>query len=346
MKTVIRIIEIMIVISIILTSCGKSIEQQLSEQLELGQKYLEDGNYEQAVVVFKKVISIDPKSWEAYASISIIYQEQDRLEKAAEILEQGIAALGLDQTPMKYVDRLVGIYRILADRAAKNGDQELAISYYEKILVLRPETEDIAVRNKEAGEISRYEQELKTMALSIIAEEEYDFRDALILGDGFQELIADLTGPVFFQMDNGTYVGVYPGGYLYSGDMLNGLRQGNGRWFYGNIRKITVVASYWDNDQPNGFATVKTMINTDQIEREKGHTYAMLTIDTVNLIDGVYEGEGSKVWVMEKGNVHDWNVVYEGGFLQPNSGEYAAYCKNCNASLKAGGKQYKVKGID
>ena len=85
MKTVIRIIEIMIVISIILTSCAKSIEQQLSEQLELGQKYLEDGNYDQAVVVFEKAISIDPKSWEAYVSISIVYQEHDLLEKAAEI---------------------------------------------------------------------------------------------------------------------------------------------------------------------------------------------------------------------------------------------------------------------
>ena len=41
-----------------LIGCTKTVEQQIAEQLELGQKYLAEANYEEAVIAFNKVIEL------------------------------------------------------------------------------------------------------------------------------------------------------------------------------------------------------------------------------------------------------------------------------------------------
>jgi len=58
-------LEILLIVMFLL-ACGKSIEKQIAEQMELGQKYLEEMNYEEAVVAFQKVIELDDRNVEAY----------------------------------------------------------------------------------------------------------------------------------------------------------------------------------------------------------------------------------------------------------------------------------------
>ena len=65
-KQLVTIIGVMLVVLLWLTACGKSTEKLIAEQLELGNKYLTDGDYEQAIVAFNKVIELDPKMVEAY----------------------------------------------------------------------------------------------------------------------------------------------------------------------------------------------------------------------------------------------------------------------------------------
>lgn len=69
----------------LLTACTKA-EINIAEQLELGQKYLSEGNYESAVVAFAKIISIDAKHVEANRQIAVAYQETNRPKEAAEAL--------------------------------------------------------------------------------------------------------------------------------------------------------------------------------------------------------------------------------------------------------------------
>ena len=59
-----------------LLACGKSIEKQIAEQMELGQKYLEEMNYEEAVVAFQKVIELDDRNVEAYLGLGQVYEKQ------------------------------------------------------------------------------------------------------------------------------------------------------------------------------------------------------------------------------------------------------------------------------
>ena len=80
--------------------------------------------------------------------------------------------------------------------------------------------------------------------------------------------------------------------------------------------------------------------------KEPGHTYALKTIESVSLADGVYEGEGNIQWFMDAGDCdHNWDVTYSGGVLQAAGGEYAAFCSKCGADLLAGGSVHKLKGL-
>ncbi len=62
----------------------------IEEQLSLGEKYLSELDYENAIIAFNKVINIDPKNVRAYIGLSDAYMGKGDIEKAIEILETGI----------------------------------------------------------------------------------------------------------------------------------------------------------------------------------------------------------------------------------------------------------------
>lgn len=75
---------------IVLTACSKSLEQQIAEQLELGQKYLMEQNYEEAIVAFNKVIELEPKCIEAYYELAQAQMGLGHSEDMFETLYKGI----------------------------------------------------------------------------------------------------------------------------------------------------------------------------------------------------------------------------------------------------------------
>lgn len=76
------------IVLLLLVGCGKNAEQQIAEQLELGNKYLTEANYEQAIVAFNKVIELDPKIFEAYEKAAEVYIKQNNSEQAFSYVEQ------------------------------------------------------------------------------------------------------------------------------------------------------------------------------------------------------------------------------------------------------------------
>lgn len=75
------------------------------EQYDLGMKYLEDGNYQEAVTAFEAAIEIDPKQAPAYLGLAEVYIAQNDFDKAAEILQQGIDATG-DESLQKRLEEI------------------------------------------------------------------------------------------------------------------------------------------------------------------------------------------------------------------------------------------------
>ena len=70
---------------------------RLSRQLDLGEKYLEEQNYEQAVVEFDKAIAIDPMNERAYIGKAEAYVGMGDYKQALSILKEGYGLLGSEK---------------------------------------------------------------------------------------------------------------------------------------------------------------------------------------------------------------------------------------------------------
>lgn len=88
---VLGVLMLCLIVGGIFALTANSAERKLSDQLELGRRYLEELDYEQAIAAFEAAIAIDPKCQEAYLSLADIYVVQGNAEKAIEILEEGYA---------------------------------------------------------------------------------------------------------------------------------------------------------------------------------------------------------------------------------------------------------------
>ena len=80
---------------------------RFQEQLELGQRYLEEMDYEQAVVAFTAAIEIDPRNADAYLGLADAYAGMGDLDAAIAALEEGYELTG-DERVRDYIDALQG----------------------------------------------------------------------------------------------------------------------------------------------------------------------------------------------------------------------------------------------
>ena len=76
-----------------ITTFGGS-ERKLQEQLELGAKYLEEMDYEQALVAFNAALEIEPKNVDAYLGIVEVYIRTNEFELALETAKEGYEVTG------------------------------------------------------------------------------------------------------------------------------------------------------------------------------------------------------------------------------------------------------------
>ena len=90
-----------------LAACGTK-TVNIQEQMELGQKYLVEENYEEAIVAFTKVISIDPKNEEAGRSLAAAYQGAGKEEQAADAMATVILQGGFLETDLDSMNAILG----------------------------------------------------------------------------------------------------------------------------------------------------------------------------------------------------------------------------------------------
>ncbi len=73
---------------------GGSSAEKLQKQLDLGQKNLEEMNYEEAVVAFEAAIEIDPMNVDAYLGLVEVYTRTEEFDTALEYAKKGYEATG------------------------------------------------------------------------------------------------------------------------------------------------------------------------------------------------------------------------------------------------------------
>lgn len=75
------------------TACGNK-APTWQEQYDLGIRYLNDGDYEEAVIAFTAAIEIDPMQVDTYYALANTYIAQNDFEQAREILVKGVEKTG------------------------------------------------------------------------------------------------------------------------------------------------------------------------------------------------------------------------------------------------------------
>ena len=112
---------------------------RMSRALDLGARYLEEQNYEQALVEFDKVIAIDPMSVDAYLGKAQAYEGMGDTEQLLAVLQTGYEQTGDGQIK----EQLVDAYLEQASGFAASGDYESALAVYDKLLELDGENPEV-----------------------------------------------------------------------------------------------------------------------------------------------------------------------------------------------------------
>ncbi len=113
-----------------LIACGAKGAWQ--EQYDLGMRYLNEGNYQEAVIAFEAAIEIDPKRPEAYLGAAEAYIAADNIDAAIAILEKGYAATNDDTLKNRLDEIKSGTFNDYWGRAKRQSsyDESGALVWY------------------------------------------------------------------------------------------------------------------------------------------------------------------------------------------------------------------------
>lgn len=91
--TLSAIVSVLVAVLVFLILYAGNDKKRAEKQLTLGQKYLEDGEYDEAIACFEKALEIDPLNSEAYEAMADAYIETEEYETALHTLDEGIKTL-------------------------------------------------------------------------------------------------------------------------------------------------------------------------------------------------------------------------------------------------------------
>ena len=110
-------VVLVLVVLVGIFAVGGNSGKKLQEQLDLGNKYLDEMDYERALVAFNAVLKIDPKNADAYLGIVEVYIRTNDFEAALETAREGYEATG-DERLKEKIDMIES-----GDIFASNGWQ-------------------------------------------------------------------------------------------------------------------------------------------------------------------------------------------------------------------------------
>lgn len=121
------ILMIAVVLFLIITvllgiKSNQFVKENLAKQLELGQKYLQEMNYEEAIIAFNKVIEIDPKNVEAYLGLADAFIGMGEFDKALEYAEKGYEATKNEKLK-KRIDTIKELFSNIENQESEVEDE-------------------------------------------------------------------------------------------------------------------------------------------------------------------------------------------------------------------------------
>ncbi len=285
------------VVAVVILAARETPEQKVARLLDLGNQYLLDLDYEQAIASYDEVLSIEPQNEQAvegevnaYLAWSEALVAEGDFDRAAEVLQTGYEKLG--------DERLKTALPGLDDRrAAYEAEAALAD--------IKTELDEFAVQ-----------------AAAFCAAEDYEGASRLLAdnSDLLAKLEAAGTDRYICKETEGNPVGVYVidgKHYLYYGDYNGEMREGNGVWIneYNDESEynspFTTSTGEWKNDLPNGHQRVVEEPSAIKVE----NNYVYLSRIEGNVVDGLWDGEIVSEY---KGGVHGSGDEWFSSFSKGN----------------------------
>lgn len=254
---------ILLVLTILLVAgCQKKMTVQ--DYLDLGEKYLTEANYEEAIVAFTKAIEVEPKALKAYEGLTNAYIKTENYEKAQEVLQSGISVYErlteeekTDEFKRIYVELLK-----LEEKIRQYLDAENSSDMEENENETFAETDSVDAEQERL--IAEAKEKYGSILEQVIAEiNSQDPTYTHYFTDDFKSFAKGLEKPLVWQQEDGNYLGLYVGTdgdvYVYLGEMDKGIRSGSGSW-YGEyteegVTGVGVFFGNWLEDYPNGSGT-------------------------------------------------------------------------------------------
>ena len=259
--------------------------RQLAKQLDLGNRYLEEMDYEQAVVAFTKAIEIDPMNVDAYIGAADAYIGLGDLESAKAVLEQGMKMVSDETIDTKLKEVLDEIDRMSGEE--RNKESDLSVDKE-----IEKNTEEM-----------KYSSLLNAMRELIIAED-YEQANVLVQTQEYMDMINSLHGDESYYSGeydengerSGTGISVHlnniDGAYFYYGSWSTGKRNGTGKVVFlspsSSVIPYGIFTGEWENDLPNGEGEEKYhVIPPDDFEE----CMSWCSLVQGTYADGLYDGE-------------------------------------------------------
>ena len=300
-----------------LTSCSKS-EKPLTaaEHLDLGEKYMMELNYEQAIPHFLELIEIDPKyeqaeeqadeqmKAQAYISLVNAYEQSGRPKKGQAVLEVGFAVLHENEVILENLLNTMiengdaqAVSALMTDIQRTGNLNKFGFADKQQRLIYSGESDFI-----ESLISALYEQEddsllalcLELMLLSNMKyESDYDRSETIIRflierGEAIPRLNA-FDEFYFGEYDDegnrhGFGICIYGEGVdvnstIYIGYWDNDLRNGEGVIYYG---AYNYIKGNWTDDLPNGIMVLRY---TGEIITEVRYEGGVLQASTIDYYD-------------------------------------------------------------
>ena len=141
MKKLRILLFLMIGVTIILVACKDNSKQQAAQQLELGQRYLTEGNYGKAIVAFNKAIELEPNEIQAYTGVITAYVQSGREGEATAILEKSLEQFG--QADSQVGESEWGEFvKAIGQYYGVTKDYEAAIETFDRVIKRNPKSKE------------------------------------------------------------------------------------------------------------------------------------------------------------------------------------------------------------
>lgn len=296
------------VTAVILIGIGiyNSPSQRVERQLSLGYKYLENQQYEEAIVVFSNAIAIDPKCLEAYAGGIEAYINTDKTEEMQFLYDNALSVVrSLEPNVLAQNESTVNRIYLNADEVYEDN--------IEKVTKILEEGLDITENSEE---IKIKLDDLNAQKVNIVfMQKVYDLMEA----ENYEALreLADseeadriLTGIqedsyIYIPKDsmrlNGLGAGIYKYDtddyYFFYGNYVDGVRSGQGTSFMifkedenksypGIVGEYRIFTGEWQKDVPNGLGR-EELVNAFAVN----DIWIGNVVSEGNLKEGLWEGD-------------------------------------------------------